>query len=554
MANEEKEKKNLTAQEAEVQENTSAANAENIAQQEKSDSKKPDEKQKKSPKAKKKFNVRSFRHGTLSVVFTVIFIAAVVVLNVIVGIISERIDTTADLTDTGFYTLDEDAENYLKETLAGDVTLTVLASESDFEGQGTYYKQINEILKKMEMASDHVTLKYIDLNQNPNYSSQFKGESLAAGYIVVESEQTGRHRILTRADYFDVNSSIASYDSSIIEQYIEYYGSVCIEGSNIEQAAVSAMMYVSNSDLVRVAFTEGYGEEDSSALQNMLSKNGYDVLTVNLTTDEIPQDVDFVVVFGPQYDIDNENLTKLDKFVDNGGEYGKTVFYFASVNQEKTPNIDAFLADWGFEIGYSAVGQSDSSYLISSYTSYAHLQQILETPYTSLSYASNLYTFGAYLRPVMQIWGDDGSRGGVEQQVLMTTYDNAFLCPLDLAEDAEFSLDTAESGTFIDAAVAYRLHSTTQELSTLAVFGSTELASSSFMSTSNANNQDFFINMFNYISGKEDGIFIKSKAVSSVTFEMSAQTANTLAIVLCVAVPVLVIVVGIVIWVRRRHR
>lgn len=532
----------------------SDTNADAVSETENSSAEDSKKKAHKSGKTKKKFNARSFRRGTLSVAFTVIFIAAVVVLNVIVGIISERVDTTADLTDTGFYTLDEDAEKYIKETLAGDVTLTVLASESDFEGQGTYYKQINEILKKMEMASDHVTLNYIDLNQNPNYSSQFKGETLSAGYIVVESAETGRHRILTRADYFDVNSSIASYDSSIIEQYIEYYGSVCIEGSNIEQAAVSAMMYVSNKDLVRVAFTDGYGEEDSTALQNMLSKNGYDVLTVNLATEEIPDDVDFVVVFGPKYDIDNENLTKLDRFVDNGGEYGKTILYFASVNQEKTPNIDAFLADWGFEIGYSAVGQSDSNYLISNYTAYAHLQQILETPYTALSYSSELYTFGAYLRPVLQIWGDDGSRGGVEQQVLMTTYDNAFLCPLDLAEDAEFSLDTAESGTFNDAVVAYRLHATTQELSTLAVFGSTELASSSFMSTSNANNQDFFINMFNYISGKEDGIVIKSKSVSSVTFEMSAQTANTLAIVLCVAVPVAVIVLGIVIWVRRRHR
>lgn len=525
---------------------TEAAQAENAPAESEAKAKKP-------AKAKRAFNVRSFRHGTLSVVLTVIFVAAVVVLNVIVGIISERFDTTADLTDSGFYTLDEDAENYIKNTLSGDVSVTVLATESEFEAQGTYFKQVNEILKKMTMASDHVTLDYIDLNQNPNYSAQFKGETLAAGYIVVESPETGRHRILTRGDYLAVNSSLSSYDSSVIEQYIQYYGSSVIEGSNIEQAAVSAMMYVSNSDLVRVAFTEGYGEADSSALQKALERNGYDVLTVNLTTDEIPDDVDFVVVFGPKYDIDNENLSKLDRFADNGGEYGKNVFYFASVDQEKTPNIDAFLADWGFEIGYSAVGQSDSSYLISSYTSYAHLQQIMDTPYTETTYLSQLYTFGAYLRPVIQLW-DDGARGGVEQKVLMTTYDNAFLCPLDLADGEEFSLDTADSGTFIDAAIAYRVHATNQKLSQLAVFGSTELAGSSFMSTSNANNQDFFINLFNYISGKEDGIVIKSKTVSAPTFEMNAQTANTLAVVLCVAVPAAVIVLGIVIWVRRRHR
>ena len=54
--------------------------------------------------------------------------------------------------------------------------------------------------------------------------------------------------------------------------------------------------------------------------------------------------------------------------------------------------------------------------------------------------------------------------------------------------------------------------------------------------------------------GKDDGITIKSKTFSNVTFEMNAATANVLAVVLCIVIPVLVIVLGIVIWVRRRHR
>ncbi len=504
-------------------------------------------------KTKRKFNMRSLKHGTLSVVLTIVFIAAVVVVNVIVGILSERFDTTADLTTDQAYTLQEKTEDYLANQLSGDVTLTVLATENDYEAQGTNFKQINELLKKMDMVSSHITLNYLDLNSNPNYSSNFVGEDIAANYIVVESPVTGRHRILTLGDYFAVTDSLSGYDSAVINQYIQYYGSYVIEGSNIEQAAVSAMMYVSNDDLVRVAFTEGYGEQDSSTLQTVLKKNGYDVLTLNLTTSEIPEDVDFVVMFGPTMDVSNENLSKVDKFLDNGGAFGKNFFYFASAQQPETPNIDAFLADWGMEVGFSVIGQSDDNYLISNYTAYAHLQQIMDTEYAGNTYGSSLYTFGANIRPVIQIW-EDGARGGVEQQVLMTTYDKAFLFPLDIGEDDEFSVDTAESGTYNDAVIAYRIHSNTQELSQVAVFGSTELANSSFMSLSNANNQTFFINLFNYISGKEDSIVITSKTNTAVTFDMNASTANTLAIVLCIVIPVIVIVLGIVIWVRRRHR
>lgn len=509
---------------------------------------------KKAPKSKKKFNMRSFKHGTMSVVLTVVFIAAVVVVNIIVNILSERFNTSADLSAAGIYSLQETTENYLNEQLGGEVTFTVLANEKEFESAGTHYKQINELLKKMEIESDKVFVKYLDLNQNPNYSSQFKGESLASNYIVVESEKTGRHRILTPGDYFSVIDEVASYDSSVIEQYIAYYGSYVISGSNIEQAAVSAMMYVSNDDLVRVAFTEGYGEEESRSLRELLTKNGYEVTTINLNTSEIDSSIDFIVMFGPTMDVSNENLKKIDTFLDNNGAFGKTFMYFASAEQPKTPNIDSFLADWGMQVDYSVVGQTNADYLLSSWLGrYAHLQHIEDTEYAGNTYGSTLYTFGSDLRPVKQIW-DNGSRGSVETKVLMSTYDGAFLYPLDFSEDEEFLIESAESGVFNDAVMAYRVHSATQELARVAVFGSTQLANDTFMSMSNSNNQDFFINMFNYISGKEASIVVKSKSYSVATFDMNASTANALAIVLCIAVPVAVIVLGIVIWVRRRHR
>ncbi len=162
---------------------------------------KPDKKSEKSPRPKRKINTRSLKHGTMSVILTVVFVAAVVLVNVIVGIISERVDTSADLSDAGIYSLEEDTNKYLSEQLDSDVTLTVLNPEADFEAQGTHYKQINELLKRMAMT-DHVSVNYLNADQNPNYTAQFKGETLSANYIVVESEKTGRHRIITPMDYF----------------------------------------------------------------------------------------------------------------------------------------------------------------------------------------------------------------------------------------------------------------------------------------------------------------------------------------------------------------
>lgn len=496
-----------------------------------------EEKKQKPERKKKEFNKRGFKRGALSVALTVVFVAAVVVLNVIVWIVSDRIDTTADLTANSIYSLDEATENYLDNTLKSDVTITVLNTEKAFEEQDSSYKQVNEILKKMEMQSGHVEVKYLDIDQNPNYTSKFKGETLADNYIVVECAKTGRHKIISPYDYFSFNQS-----------YLQYYGYYVVEGSNIEQETVSAMMYTTSDKLVRVAFTEGYDEVSSSALQNLLSRNGYEVETLSLATSEIDPEIDYVVIFAPKLDIDKEQLAKIDKFLDNNGKYGKNVIYFASAQQPRTPNIDEFLADWGLAVGYSVIGQVDGNYLIVADDLFSHLQQICDTKYTGSVYGTKLYTYGIDQRPVFKL-----DSGKTDIDILMKTYDNAFLYPLDKEEAESFDYDTAETGEFNDVAIAHKV-TESGVFSRVCVVGSEMLASSMIMSYTNSNNGEFFVGMWNYISGREQGITIKAKSLTPVTFEMNVKTANSLSIVLCIVIPVCVIVLGIVIWLRRRHR
>ncbi|MBQ9947504.1 MAG: Gldg family protein, partial [Oscillospiraceae bacterium] len=158
-----------------------------------------------APKKAKKFNVRNFKHGTLSVVLTVVFIAVIVLVNVIVGLVSERFDTSADLSGSSIYSIDEKTEKFVKK-LETDVTITVLNSEADFEAMGQVYKQVNEILKKMHLANERISIDYLVLDQNPNFSSKFKGETLEENYIVVECPETGRYRIIAGDSYITVDT------------------------------------------------------------------------------------------------------------------------------------------------------------------------------------------------------------------------------------------------------------------------------------------------------------------------------------------------------------
>lgn len=474
---------------------------------------------------------RSLKRGALSAAFTILFIAAVVVVNVIVWVISDRVSMSADLTAADIYTLDETTEKYLAETLSSDVEITVLNTEQAFENQDAAYKQVSEILKKMAMQSGHISVRFLNINQNPNYTSKFKGETLAEDYIVFECEKTGRYKIISPYDYFSFN-----------EAYMQQYNAFIIENSHIEQEAVSALMYTTSEQLVRVAFAEGYDEcEGSEALKQLLTNSGYEVEALPLsTTPEISADFDFVVLYAPRIDIDKEQLAKLDRFLYNGGEHGKNVVYFASTRQPQTPNIDEFLSDHGLKVGYDAVGQSDESYLISAATAYAHLQQICDTQYTKNVYGSRLLTYGIELRPVYAL--DNNST------VLMRSFDGAFLFPLDTEKAKDYDYDKAEHGVFNSVVISE------SSGSRVCAVGAEYLASSAVMSYTNSNNADFFVGMFDHISGRELGVTIKPKAMLPAVFEMSVKTANIFSIVLCVVIPAAVIALGIVIWLRRRHR
>ena len=478
------------------------------------------------------------KHRVISAVFTAAVIVGVILLNVVVTIITDRTGAEADLTATGLYSLDEKTADYLENTLASDISITVFSTEQEFSDKGTYYKQVCEILDKMEKKSPRVSLEYVDLTKNPTIASKYSGETLSEANIVVENKANGRYRILTQNDYFGLDNEMAAY-------YYYYYG--YITGSSIEQAALSAMLYVSDDNPVKIAFLEGFDESDSKTLSSFLTKNGYEVDEVNLKeVAEIDAKYDFAVIYAPLSDYDEASLKKLDRFLDNNGKYGKNVYYFASTSQPKTPNIDSFLSDWGLQVGFSVIGQSSSEYRIiinGQQTAYAHLQQLVENTVTG---EYDGYTMGADLRPVYAL---DRTQNTLE--VLMKTYGSAFLFPLDAASDFDFS--TAETGTFNDIIMSTK---TTSDgtASRVCAIGSDQLSGSYFFSYSNANNSDFFLDLFDSVSGREKGVLISPKAVSDIRFEMSESTANVLVIVLCAVIPTAVIALGIVIWVRRRHR
>ena len=60
-------------------------------------------------------------------------------------------------------------------------------------------------------------------------------------------------------------------------------------------------------------------------------------------------------------DLTEAMVTKLSDFLYNEGGLNKDMFYIADVKQGNTPNLDAFLAEWGVSVGDAIVYEGNSS-------------------------------------------------------------------------------------------------------------------------------------------------------------------------------------------------
>ncbi len=499
-----------------------------------------EKKGKKSGKGMNPFKNKKFKYGSLSVLFTVIFIVFVVLINVVITLIGERFSVSADLTDAGLYSIEQESADYLA-GIADKVTITVTSEESAFSNGGTYFYQTNEILKKIANTNGNITLNYVNVVSNPGFQANYS-ETISADEIVVESESTGRSKVLTYEDYLSI-----TYDENYLMMGMKYPTSI---EANCEQAVVSAIMNVTDADPVKVAVVTGYGETTNAVLRELLESNSYVVEELDIAmTEAISDEYDFVLINGPDKDYSVADVTKIDDWLDNNGIFDKNLIYIANPSLGESPNIDGLLEDWGQVVEKGTVYQTDSNYAYPSLPTY----QILDVPDSDFSdFDNDSRILGNNMCAITMLWD---ANNNMEAQVLLTSYNGAVIKPQDSGDNWEPADNMAKAALPVAVqTVKTRFENGTEPVSSRVVtIGGKDLFDSGFLVTA-TNNAQFFINIFNVSCGKEDGVTITPKSYDVVPLEITEGQKNTMAVIFVGVIPLAIIVAGIVIWLRRIHK
>ena len=485
---------------------------------------------------------RRLRHGSLAVILTAVGVAVVILINVIVGLLIDRFpDLKADFTANKAYALSDDTKDYMSH-LTKDVKLYILSDEKTFTESSTYFVQAKNLLDKMVACADgKFTYEFVDTTDNPQFTQKYPNIDWTTKSNFGVLECGDQYKGLTVKECF-------TYD----EEYYNYYGSYSWTGTTIEQAVIKGALNVTTEDkvIVDVLTSEGEtGENGYEGLTALLTDNAYQVNEVSLLTGTLDEDAKLALMFAPLTDLSDKSAETLSAWLENGGKYGRTLIYVANadptVTEQKKPNIDALLSDWGMETGTGIVYETDINHCLNNAPFYTFLSDYAD------KYVENLKNKNV---PVIVEYanGVNIKDEGVAHAILQTS-DKAGVVPLDAKSD--FDLAANVTGSPI-AIAAEGVKSGTEQSSNLIVFSSKAMLLSGELNYPSFNNAAFFMNIVNTLTQKEDNtVVIEGKNIEKTTLGApSTETSNTIMVVFMFVIPGLILALGIVLWIRRRNR
>lgn len=471
------------------------------------------------------FQSRKFRQGSLATAIAVVVIALVIVINLVASTLTDRYSLTVDLTPEKLFSITDETKEYLS-GLDRDVTVYVMSSEEDYAAA---YLQVLEVLKKYALQSPRISLEFVDVVANPAFAQNYPNLQLSTYSILIVCGDKVR--------------DIASYELYDYESTM--YGSYPV-ASAAEQVLTSAILAVTSESTVNVAVVTGHNETDPAAFTSLLGSNNYLTDQVNLVTGNLDPAFSVAVISAPSRDFTEDELKRLDTFLENGGRYGKTLLYLASSEGESLPNLEAFLADWGITVEPGVVYESDANRYIPGYPYIAQLD-FAEDVYSERSQAEQLYPFAAYARPLRQAYD---SKGSVTTEVLLQ-----FSATSGIIRSEE---DIQEpDGSPIPYAILSRSTSYvggTPLQSQVVAVGSSSFVEDFFLSTPSFANSAYMLDLLADLTGKEEGVRIQSKSLSGSPLTITSLQAIVIGLVLAIVLPLVLLITGITIWLRRRHR
>lgn len=476
---------------------------------------------------KKIFKTSESRNGSYSVGLTVLVIAAVVILNLIVGQIPEKY-RNLDVSSTKIYEI-SDTSRKLLEDLKYEVKFTVLADKEETD------ERIRTFLSKYTALSSEISVEWIDPVLHPSALTEYDASQ---NNIVVSCEATGKTKTVPFTDIIVMDTSSYYYTGSASESEFDGEGQLS-----------SAVNFVTSEDTKKIYQTSGHGELALSAtVTDLMDKNNYSIEELNTVMEpEIPEDCDLLFLYAPSSDLTEDEKNAVSSYMKGGGD---VLVVLGETNASELPNLSAILNEYGMESVDGYIADTQRSYQNNPYCFFPEIT-------ASGELASDLETQMVLLMNVHGMTLTDPQRESVAVEAFMTTSEQSYA----VTEESQ-----SEAGSYVLGAVATETMEGSEDEteseeqteaseetkeSRLTVISAGSLIDAQITDTfTQLENPQVFMNAVSANFEGVQNLSIETKSLVPVYNTM--QHAGLLSITAIFFIPLAIITGGFVVWMKRR--
>ena len=463
-----------------------------------------------------------FRAGSWSVAAAAIVVVIAIFLNLIVGSLPSTM-TEIDLTANSIYALSDQTKR-IAASLGKDVTLYIICTQNNEDDT------IQRLLNRYADLSSRIKVTSVDPTVDPTFLSKYDLEisQLYENSVLVECE--GRYRLVGYNEIFVTDYEMDYYSYN-------YTTTTTFEGEN---ALTNAIHYVSSDNLPKVYTLTGHGEEAlSESIKRMLEQDNFDYEDLStLTADALPEDAAAVIIHQPATDLNGDEAALLISYLENGGNVVLSTAYMA---MDEMPNLLSVTRAMGLELGEGIVLEGDRNMRLTRYPYYILPNAASHEMTTSIT-SAGYYILSPLAQPIVKT-----ADSAADITWLLTTSDSAYAktAAMNMTTTAKEDGDT--DGPFNVAAIAEK----GGKLLWLTGDGMFDEYIDSAVSGGNSN---LLMNALNWMGGQEESISIRAKSLDETGLSITESESSFWSAVMIGVLPAALVVIGIIIWARRKRR
>ncbi len=500
---------------------------------------------------------RRYKYGSLSAVFTVVFIALILVVNLVFSSLSISGKLTVDLTPEEFTNVSDETVSLLTD-LGEDLKVTIyfMSARDTFDLDQFSYNGINIFGICRDLAENYanifdgsgdkgtIEVVYKELHTDPDFERKYletTGSVLTQTSVIIDGVY--HDRVLDLSNFYTMENGVP----------ISFRG---------ESRLTAAILRSSISEMPVVTFTYGNGEpfnadgtlkEKASGIVSLFTDAGFEVKATDISVEEIDPRTEILITYAPNIDFDYTEIDVLQEFVKARNSY----MVFVDADTPQLPNLQSYLNEyWG--LNYKAGNRvTDGIHSLNNKSSSVismkpEVDRGSEDGSASYQLRKTVYDFEGAINTLfpesVELEANYGAESeGVIIEKVLTTYETAVSQNVQSGDKNEGEMPLM----LLSSAWGYG-ENDTKLFSYVALVGSTDFASADNLEGTYGNRR-VMLSAARIFGSDNVAVDVPVKALGSTALDIESGTAKTFTWLICTILPGAIMIFGIVVYFRRRH-